>query len=352
MSSDYESFIFLKKTQSLKEAMEALNHSKLHICFVVNDEQKLIGSLTDGDIRRAFLTGATLESAVERFMNQTPKSIPDGLTMEEVAKVLDTWGIRQLPVIDDKGRVVRVETVEKVIHLFQKKNRVVLMVGGFGKRLSPLTDNIPKPLLKIAGTPILEHIINRFKELGFYKFTLCVNYRSDMIIDYIGDGSRFGVEVSYIQESEPLGTCGALSLLKEKPTEPIIVMNGDLLTRVNFSELLNFHSKSRSLATMCVREYQIEVPFGVVKCEGSKILSISEKPKEVNLINAGIYVLSPEALDYVEHNKYKDMPTLFDEILKKDQLATCYTTKDYWLDIGRMEDFHRAQADFMKFYKL
>jgi len=347
-----ESIIIIKRNQTLKQAMEVLNKTKLHICFVVSDSGELIGSLTDGDVRRGFLNGATLESNVADYMNHSPKMIKEGLSVEEIVKRMNTWGVRQLPVVNDKGMITKVETVEGVMDLFQKTNRVILMAGGLGKRLSPLTDHIPKPLLHVDGVPILEHILRRFKELGFYKFTISVNYKADMIINHFGDGADLGLEIEYLHEDKPLGTCGALSLLKEKPTEPFFVMNGDLLTRANFSTILEYHKSQKSFATMCVREHFFEVPYGVVKSNGNKIISIEEKPKEITFINAGIYVLSPDALDHVDANNYLDMPTLFMNLAQKDKNVLSHVLRDYWLDIGRMEDFHKAQTDYEKYYKL
>lgn len=347
-----ESSIILKPNQTLKQAMEVLNTTKLHICFVVDEKKKLIGSLTDGDVRRALLKGATLDSIISDYMNPSPKMIKEGLTTEEIVKYMNKWGVRQLPVVNEKGIITKVETVEGFLNLFQKPNRVVLMAGGFGKRLSPLTDHMPKPLLQVAGVPILEHIIRRFKELGFYKFTISVNYKANMIMDYFENGSELGVEIEYLHEDKPLGTCGALSLLKEIPTEPFFVMNGDLLTLANFSTILDYHNSSKSFATMCVREHAIEVPYGVVRVDGNKILKIEEKPKEKNFINAGIYVLSPEVLSFISPNKNLDMPTLFMDLKEKDRPIHSCVLNDYWLDIGRLEDFHRAQTEYEKQYKI
>ena len=344
--------IIIKIDQTLKQAMEVLNKTKLHICFVVGGDGKLIGSLTDGDVRRAFLNGANLQSNVADYMNKTPKMIQEGLSIEEIVQHMNTWGVRQLPVVNAQGMITKVETVEGVMDLFQKPNRVILMAGGFGKRLSPLTDHIPKPLLQVDGIPILEHILRRFKELGFYKFTVSVNYKAEMIMAHFGDGTKFGLEIEYLREDKPLGTCGALSLLKERPKEPFFVMNGDLLTRANFSAILEYHKSQKSYATMCVREHSFEVPYGVVKSDGNQIISIEEKPKENTFINAGIYVLSPEALDHINENIYLDMPTLFMDLKNQDKRVISCILRDYWLDIGRMEDFHKAQTDYEKYYKL
>jgi dTDP-glucose pyrophosphorylase/predicted transcriptional regulator len=353
MTALIESMVIIMPTQTLKQAMEVLNQSKYHICFVVGPDSKLIGSLTDGDIRRAFLKGANLESVVQDYMNPSPKMVEEGISMEEIVKRMNTWGVRQIPVVNSKGVIVKVEIVESLMNLFQKPNRVILMAGGFGKRLSPLTDHIPKPLLQVDGTPILEHILRRFKELGFYKFTISVNYKAGMIVDYLEDGSKLGIEIDYLYEDKPLGTCGALSLLKDKPTEPFFVMNADLLTRANFSTILEYHNANDSFATMCVREHSVEVPYGVVKMDqNNKILSIEEKPKETNYINAGIYVLSPQILDHINSGDYLDMPTLFTNLNKKDVSSLSYILREYWLDIGRMEDFHKAQTEYEKYYKL
>lgn len=352
MQNKMESIIFVTQTQNLKSAMEVLNKTKLHICFVISNDGKLMGSLTDGDVRRAILNGATLDSPVKLYMNPNPKSIVDGLTTEEIVKSMNLWGVRQLPVIDLNGKIIRVETVEGMMELFRKPNRIVLMAGGFGRRLSPLTDQIPKPLLQIDGVPILEHILRRFKELGFYRFTISVNYLADMITSYFGDGHRLGIEIDYIREDKPLGTCGALSLLQEKPKDALFVMNGDLLTRANFSNILEFHLAADSLATMCVREHSFEVPYGVVKSTNNRIESIEEKPREITLINAGIYVISPQVLDFIPENSYLDMPTLFMNLRAKNLPIFSCPLKDYWLDIGRIEDFQKAQADFERYYKL
>lgn len=352
MNAPMEKMILIKPDQTLKQAMEVLNKTKIHICFVVNEYGKLIGSLTDGDVRRAFLNGATLQSLVSGHMNPSPKMIPEGLSIEEIVKHMNTWGVRQLPVVNDEGLITKVETVEGVMDLFQKPNRVILMAGGFGKRLSPLTDDIPKPLLKVDGVPILEHILRRFKECGYYKFTLSVNYKADMIKEYFGNGARLGLEIDYVHEDKPLGTCGALALLKEKPKEPFFVMNGDLLTRANFSALLDYHKTHKACATMCVKEHSFEVPYGVVKSDGNRIISIEEKPKEVTFINAGIYILSPEILDHIVPHSYLDMPTLFMNLKSKDHNVMSCVLRDYWLDIGRMEDFHRAQTEYVKYFKL
>lgn len=344
--------MLIKSDASLRHAMQMIDNNEAQICFVVDENQKLIGAVTDGDIRRALLKGVALEDPVNRFMNTSPKSVLEGTSMEQIIKQLNTWSVRQIPVVDEQGRICRVETIDGLVSLFRRPNRVVLMAGGFGKRLSPLTDHMPKPLLQVDGIPILEHILRRFKELGFRRFTISVNYKAEMIMSYFGDGSRLDIEIDYLHEDKPLGTCGALSLLKDKPVEPFFVMNGDLLTRADFSSILDYHVEQNSLVTMCVREHSFEVPYGVVRLDRNKIISIEEKPKEVNFINAGIYVLSPEVLKSIPDAQFLDMPTLLMNLRKQDRSLTAYVLRDYWLDIGRMEDFQRAQTEYEKHYKL
>ncbi|WP_413287815.1 nucleotidyltransferase family protein [Bdellovibrio sp. HCB337] len=342
MSPDF----FTKPSHTLRSAMEAIDRNSMQICFVLDDDGKLIGALTDGDIRRALLKGATLEQEVGTFMSRAPRFVPNGMSRADIVEKLKSWNVRQLPVVDEKGRVIGIETSDDLRGLLKRNNQVILMAGGFGKRLSPLTDTLPKPLLRIGGQPILETIIKRFRDVGFYRFVLIVNYRGEMIRDHFKDGKELGVEIEYLCEETPLGTCGGLSLLKEKPTEPVFVMNGDILTRADFGAILDQHCSTNATATMVVREYYTEVPYGVVKVQGDRILSIEEKPKEMSYVNAGVYVLSPEAVAMIPQKSFFDMPSLFNMLKDSGREICCYKLKDYWVDIGRMEDFHRAQADF------
>jgi NDP-sugar pyrophosphorylase family protein len=224
------------------------------------------------------------------------------------------------------------------------------MAGGLGTRLRPLTDDIPKPLLKVGNKPILETIIRNFAEHGFVNITISLNYKGDMIKDYFGDGSDFGVNIDYVEENKRLGTAGALSLLKENPHEPFFVMNGDLLTDVNFSHLLDFHSFGNSTATMCVREYEYQVPYGVIQTKDSDITSIVEKPIQKFFVNAGIYVLSPSVFNDIPENEFFDMPTLFNILIEKQKKVSSFPIHEYWLDIGRMSDFEQAQSEYFRIF--
>lgn len=224
------------------------------------------------------------------------------------------------------------------------------MAGGLGTRLRPLTQDIPKPLLKVGNKPILETIIKNFANHGFVNITISLNYKGEMIKDYFGDGSNFGVNIDYVEENMRLGTAGALSLIENKPNEAFFVMNADLLTDVNFSHLLDFHSFSNSDATMCVREYEYQVPYGVIEVEESNVTSIVEKPIQKFFVNAGIYVLSPKVFDYIPKNEFYDMPTLFNTFIEKEKRVISFPIHEYWLDIGRMSDFEQAQSEYFRVF--
>ena len=332
-------------------ALEVLNEHGLQICCVIDQSGLLLGTVTDGDIRRGLLNGAELSHSVEKVMNMKPKFVKSGTKRSLVAKKMAELVIKQLPIVNSKGQVVDLESLDRLVTNLNRSNHVVLMAGGFGKRLRPLTDEVPKPLLLVDGVPILEHTLIRFRDMGFSKFTLSVNYMSEKVIAHFGDGARWNVEINYLKEEKPLGTCGALSLLPHRPQEPFFVMNGDLLTQANFGHIMDFHVENDAMATMCVREYAQQIPYGVVKLSGHDILSIEEKPNEVNHINAGIYVLSPEVLPLITENTFIDMPTLFMTLKSKNQKIISSVLKEYWLDIGRIEDFHKAQSDYEKYFR-
>jgi NDP-sugar pyrophosphorylase family protein len=229
---------------------------------------------------------------------------------------------------------------------------VVLMVGGLGTRLRPLTEETPKPLLRVGGKPILQTIVERFAAHGFTDFIFCVNYKAQMIRDHFGDGGRFGVRIEYIEESKRMGTAGALGLLPERPAEPFFVMNGDLLTNVNFENMLQYHLQNRAKASMCVREYDFQVPYGVVNIEEGLIRSIEEKPVHRFLVSAGIYMLDPSCLDLIPENAYYDMPALFERIVEEGGRAVSFPLREYWLDIGRMEEYERAKREYFEVFNV
>lgn len=338
--------IKLKPTATIKEALEIIDKGSMQIALVVDENDKLLGTLTDGDIRRGLLKGFDLNSSIEQIVFKTPTIAKISDTKEDILKIALSKKLHQIPIVDDDGKVLGIQEIEELIKPKEKINKVVLMVGGLGTRLRPLTDNTPKPMLKVGNKPILQTIVEKFAEYGYTNIIMCVNYKSDIIQDYFKDGSDFGVNIEYIFEEQRMGTAGALSLLRDKPTEPFFVMNGDLLTNVNFEHLHNYHIATNSMATMCVREYDFQVPYGVVNIKDSKILSIEEKPTHKFFVSAGIYMLSSEVLHYIPQNQFYDMPTLFEKLISLNENTVSFPLREYWLDIGRMEEYKKANEEY------
>lgn len=340
--ADVESF-FLRPGRTIMDAITLINKVDRQLGLIVDEEGRLLGTITDGDIRRAILSGRSLEDSVEEAMYKDPVTASAGENPERLKTLMRLRQVKFIPLLDGEGRVA-----DLIFHdPFERGavgNLVVLMAGGLGVRLRPLTEQCPKPMLEIGGKPILELILESFIAQGFTRFMLTVNYKSEMIEDYFGDGSRWGASIEYVHEPERLGTAGALSLLPERPQKPFIVMNGDLLTSVSFRQLLDFHAEQGGLATMCVREYDLEVPFGVVTIKENRLRSIDEKPVHKFFVNAGIYVLEPEVLDLLPGRSYLDMTRLFEKVIE-DEEAAVFPLREYWLDIGRHGDLERAKSD-------
>jgi NDP-sugar pyrophosphorylase family protein len=259
-------------------------------------------------------------------------------------------GLHHMPLLDAEGILVGLETIDELMAPIKRDNVVVLMAGGLGTRLGPLTEDCPKPMLHVGGRPILETILLNFIEHGFNSFYISLNYKSEVVTNYFGNGSKWGINISYIHENKKLGTAGALSMLPEKPTQTILVMNGDILTKINFSQLLDSHSKRNAKGTMCVREYEFQVPFGVVKIEDQRIIGIDEKPFQRFFVNAGIYALEPEVLELIPMDTHFDMPTLFEKMVAKNKETSVFPIREYWLDVGQMADFDRANGEFRKVF--
>lgn len=336
----------------LRRAIEKIDASAFQVALVLKADGTLAGVLTDGDARRAILRGQGMQSPVSEAMNCTPTTALVSTPRNEVLALMRKQVFHQLPLVDEVERVVGLVTLDELIGAVKSPNWVVLMAGGRGSRLQLLTKECPKPLLAVGGKPILETIIESFAEQGFTRIFLSVNYKAEMICSHFGSGDRWGVQIEYLRESMFLGTAGALSLLPAKPTEPIIVMNGDLLARANYHSLLNFHHAQAAVATMAVREYDVQVPYGVVRLDGVRIQAIEEKPVQKFFVNAGIYALSPEALDHLPSETFFDMPTLFEELIAKEKPTSAYPLREYWLDIGRLEEYERAQTDIRTAFTL
>lgn len=336
----------LNINSTIKEALQIIDNGALQIALVVDENNKLLGTLTDGDIRRGLLKGLDLNSSVESIIFKTPTIAKISDTKEEILKIALSKKLHQIPIVDLDGKVLGIQEIEELIKPKEKSNKVILMVGGLGTRLRPLTENTPKPMLKVGNKPILQTIVEKFAEYGYTNIVMCVNYKSHIIQDYFGDGSKFRVNIEYIFEDQRMGTAGALSLLKDKPTEPFFVMNGDLLTNVNFEHLHDYHISNNAKGTMCVREYDFQVPYGVVNIKDSKIQSIEEKPTHSFFVSAGIYMLSPDVLEYIPQNEFYDMPTLFEKLIIEEKSTISFPLREYWLDIGRIDEYKKANEEY------
>lgn len=334
----------LPLNSTIQQAIHSLENSSMQIVLAVSDDNRLAGTLTDGDIRRAFLRGLKLDSAIEGAIHQNPLVVPPEMGRELVLQLMQINKIHQLPVVDNEGKVVGLHVWDSIIAPQVLDNLMVIMAGGKGTRLRPHTENCPKPMLEVGGKPMLEHIIDRAKADGFHRFVISLCYLGHMIEDHFGDGSKFGVSVEYLREESPLGTAGSLSLLHGRPELPFIVTNGDVLTDIHYNELLDFHVRHHAAATMAVRQHEIQNQFGVVRTKGVEIEGFEEKPVYRSHINAGIYVLNPDVMSHLEYKRHCDMPALFERIKESAGRTIVYPMHEPWLDVGRPEDLHRANA--------
>ena len=330
---------------SIQQAILNLDESGLQIALVISENGVLCGTVTDGDVRRALLRGLDLQSRVDDIMFLTPMVAPPEMGRDIVLHLMRANKVHQLPVVDSERRVVGLHTWDEVIAPSRRPNILVIMAGGLGKRLRPFTENCPKPMLSVAGKPMLEHIIERAKAEGFDRFVIAIHYLGHMIEEHFGDGSRWQVQIEYLREQVPLGTAGALSLLQPRPVAPFLVTNGDVLSDIRYGELLDFHSHHRATATMAVRLHEWQHPFGVVKTKGVDIVGFEEKPISRSHINAGIYVLDPHTLDLIGKDEHCDMPTLFARLQEKPARMIVYPMHEPWLDVGRPNDLERARGN-------
>jgi dTDP-glucose pyrophosphorylase len=336
----------ISENTPIREAIKVIDEGALQIALVVDANERLMGTITDGDVRRGILKGIALEESAVLIMNAAPTVAHAQQSRDEILELLRQKSLHQVPVLDQDGHLVGLEVIEDLLRPQIKDNLVVIMAGGLGSRLGTLTSDCPKPMLHVGGKPILETIIEKFLEFGFHKFCLSVNYKAEMIKAHFGDGSKYGCSIDYLHEDEPLGTAGPLSLLPNRPASPILVINGDVLTKVDYNHLLSFHQEHNATATMCVREYDIQVPYGVVNVDAHRFVSIEEKPVHKFFINAGIYILAPDALDMLAPGEHCDMPSLLNRVAQQEQETAVFPVREYWLDLGQIEDFNRAKGEY------
>ena len=329
----------------LLAAIERMDAVRQKLLVVVDADRRLLGTVSDGDIRRGLMRRMTMEDAVSAVMNAAPVALRlDGSEAEARVRLAER-GVSLAPVTDRAGRVVGLYP-DAVTVGTRRDNLVVIMAGGRGVRLAPLTQTCPKPMLKVAGRPLLETIIERLQNQGFHRFRLAVNYLAEVIEDHFGDGSAMGVEIGYLREDHPRGTAGALTLVTDSIIQPMLVMNGDVLTRMSFGDLVDFHVENAADATLCVREHTFQAPHGVAEVEGVRMTALREKPTFRWLANAGVYCLSGTVLERVPAEGPYDMPELLAALGAEDRMVGAYPIHEYWLDIGRPPDFESAQSDF------
>jgi dTDP-glucose pyrophosphorylase len=327
---------------TIQQAIRNLDEVAIKIVLVVNDSNELEGAISDGDIRRGLLKGLSLNSSIISIINRNPLVVPSEMTRDMVKQLMVANKIQQIPIIDEHHHVVGLHLWDEITTPPVRDNMMVIMAGGKGTRMRPHTENCPKPMLLIAGRPMLEHIIERAKLEGFNHFVLAVHYLSHIIEDYFGDGGRMGVRIEYLRENTPLGTAGALSLLNPTPERAFIVTNGDVITDIQYGELLDFHIRHGAAATMAVRLYEWQHPFGVVQTQGIEIVGFEEKPIARSHINAGVYALDPCSMSELSQHSPCDMPTLFERLQARSKRTIAYPMHEPWLDVGRPDDLIRA----------
>jgi dTDP-glucose pyrophosphorylase len=338
----------LPQDAPLVSAMQILDRMQAKIALVVDAQGKLVGSVVDGDVRRALLRGHTLQTPVREVMHPTPFVLPTNAPRQKILEAMHLLEIKQVPLVTPDGVVAGIAVHDMLLGVQHKErpNHVVIMAGGKGKRLLPITQDMPKPMVPVGGKPILEWILLRLTHYGFRNFTFAINYLGHMIEDYFGDGSAFGCHIQYAREKEFLGTAGALSLLDPAQDHPLVVMNGDILSGIDFRDLVDYHAGGDYRATVCARAHRVEVQYGVIEVQDGCLKGIVEKPVYDNLISAGIYVLSPEVLPRIPPATVIDMPDVLLSLVQDQQRIGVFVLEEDWVDVGRHDDLERAKRNF------
>ncbi|MBQ2593655.1 MAG: nucleotidyltransferase family protein [Candidatus Riflebacteria bacterium] len=338
--------ILIKPNTSILDTLKVIDNAAVEIALVIDDNKRLIGTVTDGDIRRGLIKGTKLEEPIDTLMNPSPITAGLNSTDDELLFLMTNRSIKHLPILDKNRRVLRLVLLKDLIKGKKRPNIAIIMAGGLGSRLGTLTQNTPKPLLPVGGKPVIARIAEQLKNHGIEEIYISINYKGSQIKKWFEENPINGAQISYLEEKEFLGTAGALSLLPNKPSNPFIVINGDIISPVNFGSLLEFHQQSHKSMTLCTREFNFQVPYGVLKLNGSQLISIEEKPSQNIFINAGIYVINQELLKYIPEKNRFDMPELINIAIKEGNEIACYPVSDYWLDIGTPQDYIKADKEF------
>jgi len=340
--------IVISINSTIKDALLSLEKSGQKICFIISKSKEMVGTLSDGDIRKGLLKGFTLKTKVLDVMNKNFVWVEKSESRMNVLDLMKSRKINVIPILDKDKRIVGIHTLYGILGSDAKSNVAVIMAGGKGERLKPLTDNLPKPLITVAGKPILERIIHHLVGYGITEIVISVNYLKEKIINYFGDGKKYGCKIEYLIEEEPLGTAGSLSLLKLKNTEPLIVLNGDIITQVNISDMLNFHTYNNFHITVGIYDYIHQIPFGVVNAKDKKIKTIEEKPVVSWQVASGIYVISPKMVSLIPKKHFFTMPDLIKTALKQKKRLGAFRIEEEWMDIGRKCELIRARGTFIE----
>ena len=341
--------VLVRRDATVREALEALTKSGKQIVLVVSGDGQLVGVATDGDLRKGLLRGATLESPISAAMNPSPIVAAPGMPRREALALLQARSLRHLPVVDERGRVVDLLRLEELLETSPLPACAVIMAGGEGRRLRPLTDETPKPLLRVGGTPLLELLIERLRQSGLEDVLIAVHHKSEVVRQHVGDGSRLGVRIAYVEEPAPLGTMGALTLVRERLAGPFLVVNGDILTRCDFRAMWEFHRAQPGAAmTVGASLHQVEIPYGELTLAGARVTGIEEKPRREIPVNAGIYVMEPSALDVIPRGQYADATDVVQLLLRAGRTVAAYLIREYWLDVGRHPDLEKAHRDMLE----
>lgn len=342
-SEDLSRFV-VRPDQTVREAMQVISDNWRELALVADASMRVLGVITDGDIRRGLLSSVTMESPASSVMTRQYVAVQPNVDRAGVLDLMKARSIRQVPVLDAERRLVGIHFLEALIGTTEKPNAAVIMAGGEGRRLRPFTDARPKPMMEVAGRPILERIVLHLVGYGIKRIFLSVNYLAHAIRDHFGDGERFGCAIEYLHEDEPLGSGGALSLLPPGIAHPLLVMNGDLVSQFDVARMLEQHGRDRAEATIAARHHQVDIPFGVLDVDGGHLVQLTEKPSAHYLINAGIYVLEPRLLAAIPRNRFYPMTDLFECLLKQGKRVSVYRLEEDWIDVGRREDWSRANG--------
>ncbi len=343
--TDKLSNIIVSKTVSIRTALEAIDRGAVDIALAVDGEGKLVGTVTDGDIRRAILSGSALTDPISSCMSRKFTAVDIRATRAEVLDMMRARVFDQIPIVDAAGRVIGLHLLREMLGAVTRPNWAIVMAGGRGERLRPLTDSIPKPMIKVAGRPILERIVLHLVGSGIRRIFLSVNYKAELIQQHFSDGSAYGCRIEYLCETTPLGTGGALSLLPSIPEEPLLVLNGDLISQFDVAGMMRTHSERGHKATVAVHEYIHVVPFGVVEMNGDRVAGLREKPTHSWPTNAGVYVLAPDLISRVPKGAFFSLPALLEECVERGEHVGVFSLEDDWIDIGRHQELKRARGE-------